>query len=105
MSKLIRSIWVLAFAGWAGSVSAGPITGADIVTVDGTDWAQVDLFTDLSWNDINTVCPGGVCGAGTLNGYDMSGWEWASVSDLNSLFNGYLSAQGVSGDYSSRSHR
>jgi hypothetical protein len=36
---------VMAFAGWAGSISAMPIEGDDIVTVDGTEWAQVDLFT------------------------------------------------------------
>jgi len=97
MSKLIGSFLILAFAGWAGSVSAGPITGADVVTVNGTGWAQVDLFTNLSWNDINAVCPNGVCGAGTLNSHDMEGWLWASVDGVNALFNTYLSAGGVSG--------
>lgn len=94
MFKVIGRLLVVLIFGWGGNASSGPIT--DIVTVDGVKWAQVDLFTDLSWNDINTVCPGGVCGVGTLNGFDMDGWLWASVDDANALFNHYLSAAGVS---------
>ena len=90
MSKLIGRLLVVLVLGLAGSAVAGPITGADVVQVDGKYWAQVDLFTGLSWNDINTVCPGGICGSGTLNGFVMSGWTWASISDLTDLFNGYI---------------
>lgn len=64
---------------------AVPIT--DTVIVGDKEWAQVNLFAELSWNDINAVCPAGVCGTGTLNGYDMSGWAWASVFDVGALFN------------------
>lgn len=66
---------------------ARPIT--DTISVAGGEWAQVDLFADLSWDDIKTVCPAGVC-SGVLNGFDMTGWMWASVEDLNSLFNHYI---------------
>lgn len=62
---------------------------SDTITVDGKEWAQVDLFTNLSWNQINAVCPKGIC-AGMLNGHDMTGWIWASVEDLNALFNHYV---------------
>ena len=65
--------------------SAATITAADIVTVDGKDWAQVSLFTGLSWNDINAVCPAGSC-SGALNGWDVTGWSWASLSDVGDLF-------------------
>ena len=58
----------------------------DTIFVNGKEWAQVDLFTNLSWDDINAVCPAGMCN-GTLNGYDMSGWTWASSRDLQALFN------------------
>jgi hypothetical protein len=61
----------------------------DTVSVDGREWAQVDLFTNLSWNDINAVCTEGAC-FGTLNGHDMTGWTWAKVDDLNALFNHYV---------------
>jgi hypothetical protein len=97
MKTISRLLAILFLTGWASSVSAVLIPGSDIISVDGTKWAQVDLFRSLSWNDINTVCPSGVCGDGTLNGYDMAGWAWASVDDLNALFNVYLSAAGVSG--------
>ncbi|MEZ5570727.1 MAG: hypothetical protein R3E64_01785 [Halioglobus sp.] len=73
---------------WAGYASAVPIT--DTVTVEGLEWAQVDLFKGLSWSSINVVCPAGVCGSGTLSGYDMAGWSWATVDDMNKLFNHYI---------------
>lgn len=68
-----------------------PIFGPepDTVTVDDKEWAQVDLFTNLSWNDINAVCPAGVC-SGILNGYNMTGWTWASIDDITALFNHYF---------------
>jgi hypothetical protein len=63
----------------------------DIIAVDGKQWYQVDLFRNLSWSDIDAVCPhpDGVC-SGLLNGYDMTGWTWASVDDVYALFNGYI---------------
>ena len=78
----------------------------DTITAAGKVWAQVALFTELSWDDINAVCPGiyisrdedgnhtteqngsGVC-QGTLNGYDMSGWTWADSAEISALFNHY----------------
>jgi hypothetical protein len=88
MSRMIGCyIAILAVALCAGRTIAGPIT--DTVIVNGKEWAQVDLFVGLSWSEINTVCPVGVCGNGTLTGFDMSGWTWASTEDLNSLFNDY----------------
>lgn len=63
----------------------------DTITANGKEWLQVSLFTNLSWNDINAVCPvgnAGVC-SGTLKGYDMNGWTWANGDDIAALFNGY----------------
>ncbi len=68
--------------------------GLDTVSVDGREWAQVDLFTNLSWNDINAVCPEGAC-VGILNGHDMTGWTWASVDELNALFNFYIGSNAI----------
>jgi hypothetical protein len=65
------------------------ITGNNTVTRNGKVWAQVDLFTNLSWSDINAVCPGGVCLNQTLNGYDMTGWKWATAVDVNALLSSY----------------
>lgn len=65
---------------------AVPIT--DTVIVGTQEWAQVSLFSNVSWNAVSTQCPGGVCSASsTLNGYDLSGWNWASVDAVQSLFN------------------
>jgi hypothetical protein len=64
----------------------------DIITVGGKEWLQPNLFTKPSWNDINAVCPAGVC-RGELNGIDMTGWTWASVDDVNALFNYYIGTE------------
>ncbi len=58
----------------------------DTVTVDGTVWAQPDLFRASTWSAMNRVCPGGPCN-GVLNGYDMTGWHWANVEQVNAMFN------------------
>jgi hypothetical protein len=72
----------------AGTVVAAPITNT--VTVGEKTWAQVTLFANLSWNDIDAACPemdSGKCLDGTtLNGWDMTGWTWASIFDVGALF-------------------
>jgi len=86
--------WIITITIWLGITGpclAAPIT--DVVAGDGKTWAQVDLFSNLSWNDINQVCPMGVCGAGTLNGYDMEGWRWASENDIRKLFASYIGSE------------
>ena len=70
------------------SAQATPITNT--IVVGDKEWAQVDLFTSLSWNQINAVCPSGVCGNGTLNGLDMGGWAWAHIGDVAQLFRSLL---------------
>lgn len=66
-----------------------PIT--DTVMFGGKEWAQVDLFTDLSWREIDTVCHGGACvNGGVLSGNNMTGWMWASEADVLELFNAYI---------------
>jgi hypothetical protein len=66
-------------------------TITDTVTVDGKVWAQPNLFIGVSWDQINAVCPGGVC-TGMLNGYAITGWTFASADDVNALFNYYIGA-------------
>ncbi len=95
MKKIIGKALASTALAWATATSAGPIT--DTVIVDNREWAQVDLFLGLTWDDINSACPAGACGTGILNGYDMSGWTWASVADTNALFNSYLIQRGVPG--------
>lgn len=92
MKKLIgRNLVVFAALIWAVKISAMPITGSDIVNVNGVEWAQVDLFTNLSWLDVSAVCPGGICtNSDTLNGFDVEGWVWAASEEVVSLFNNYI---------------
>ena len=62
----------------------------DTVFIDGKEWTQTPFAS--SWDQINAVCPApaGVCGSGErLHGYDMTGWTWASIEDVEALFNAY----------------
>jgi len=67
------------------SLSANATIITDTVTVGDKEWAQVSLFSNLSWNTMDAACPAGVC-AGTLNGFDVSGWTWASAFETGDLF-------------------
>jgi hypothetical protein len=59
----------------------------DFITVDGLDWAQPVLFVGNTWNDIDSVCPSGICAAaGEINGHDMTGWLWATRDQILPLF-------------------
>ena len=66
----------------------------ELVSVNGKDWAQPDLFANLSWDEVNDICPLGRCG-GELNGWDVSGWNWATAEDLAVLFNAYQASPPV----------
>ncbi len=81
---------------YSKALIAAPIL--DTVTIEGREWAQPDLFAGVTWNNINTVCPGGVCGSGLLNGWDMQGWMWASYADMAALFNPYVERDGGNGE-------
>ncbi|MBK6511261.1 MAG: hypothetical protein IPG64_23275 [Haliea sp.] len=99
LKQFCRLLVLLVLTAWAGAAAAVPIT--DIVTADGKEWAQVELFKKLSWLDVSSQCPvlNDVCNSGSsLNGFDLTGWTWATTTDINLLFNVYLVAAGYSGD-------
>ncbi len=81
--------WIAALAvSVSQTVSAVPIT--ETVIVGNQEWAQVSLFTRVSWNTLNAQCPGGVCSiASTANGHDLAGWTWASNDTMQALFNSF----------------
>jgi hypothetical protein len=88
--KEIAICVLLVITGWATEAIAVPIT--DTISVDGKEWAQVDLLVGLFEDDMSAVCPVGFCGIGKLNGFDMQGWTRASVEDMYGLFNYYIGA-------------
>lgn len=91
MKTIIRITLLTSVALWAAVATAQ--TAPETVDINGTHWAQVDQFQNLSWTDINAVCPGGECiDGGTLNGYDMTGLRWSGITELNKLFNYHLAA-------------
>ncbi len=97
VSKLIkRIVLTLVLSSCAGGVIAMPISDADIVAVNGKQWAQPYLFRATTWNKVNEVCPDKVC-SGILStnwsgSLAMDGWIWASMAEVTSLLNVYGAA-------------
>ncbi len=79
---VILMLYALTFAnpGWAASV-----------VVEGKEWLQPREFDHYTWNQVNAVCPVGSC-TGVLPGssVDLTGFTWASVNEVNALFNHYI---------------
>ena len=110
LTTIFTGDWVPAVLPWLESSDIvfylQPVfaSGDDIIRANGKDWRQLSLFADLSWDEINAVCPvnrAGQC-SGTLNGHDMKGWTWASASDVSALFDFYGFDPPSSDEYSIR---
>lgn len=69
----------IAIPSWGQSVIRG-----------GKEWLQPIDFVGLSWDDVAAVCPipGDLC-SGTMGGTDVTGYKWASIDEINALFNSY----------------
>lgn len=63
----------------------------DTVIVNGREWAQVSLFWGVSYAEIEAVCPGGICAnSGSLRGYNMTGWHWATDAEVAEMVAHYF---------------
>jgi len=62
------------------------------VIVDGREWLQPVDFIGYSYDEVKRVCPEGAC-SGTLprSTKDLTGYFWASKSDVELLFQSYRS--------------
>ncbi len=81
-----RSIWIL---GLTFLIYAGPSLAVPVIR-DGKEWLQPVSFMNVSWNDVVAKCPPPTHACtGTLNFINLSGYTWAAVADINSLFNAY----------------
>src|SRR5262245_54246494 len=54
----------------------------------GKEWRQLTETTGLSWDQVAQVCPrdGATPGVGIVGGRDLTGWVWATESQVIDLF-------------------
>ena len=79
----------------AGSSHADTIAFTDSLN---RQWRQVTETANLSWNDLNAACPGGVCaGTAGATAVDVDGWQWASNTEVAALFNEFIGLPAVDG--------
>lgn len=81
-----------------------PITSA--VVIDSRSWMQVTETTNLSYNQMSTVCStsNGVCN-GSVNGIDLTGWIWADNTAVRSMFLSVTGAPANTFDNAAASYR
>ncbi|CAA0126398.1 Uncharacterised protein [Halioglobus japonicus] len=84
------SLWASVLFLALGATPGNAIPLSDTVIANGKTWAQPDLFGNLTWTEVNTICPLGPCEPSLLNGHDMTGWQWANLTELIDLFKSYL---------------
>lgn len=84
MFKLTVRLFAALMFSWTGYAGAALMPP---VPVGGNQWLQPLDFVNHSWNDIAAVCDrgNGICN-GSLGGNVLTGWTWASITDLNALF-------------------
>jgi len=70
------------------------IASAQVAYVDaqGREWRQVKGTTGRTWNQIATVCPtdGATPCNGTLGSLDLTGWVWATDTQVTELFSEFV---------------
>jgi hypothetical protein len=88
MNTFSRRVAAIAFAALTSTAHALP------VIIDGKEWLQPLDLPRLSWNDISGTCDAiaGAC-AGSLDGTDVTGYTWASVDEVDALFNAIVGSQ------------
>lgn len=62
---------------------SNPITET-VTAPDGLIYAQPGIFASVTYAELAAACPSGMC-TGTLSGYDVSGWKWATPQQVNNL--------------------
>jgi hypothetical protein len=82
MTMRFRFVALLAL-GLLGANSAGA------VIIDGKDWRQLTETTNFSWLVVNSSCGSGVC-SGSIGDVSVDGWNWATTSDVQSLFDALI---------------
>lgn len=101
MNKCQRAHQLSQFA--AASALAVYAAGAAANYVDGQsrEWLDMSQVTGTSWNAINSVCQSeteasGPCSGllGGAGGYDLTGWTWASRSEVVGLIQSFMLATG-----------
>ena len=67
-----------------GSSSAAP-------TVAGREWRELYQTTGVSWSQVASVCPtdGATPCSGTVGGRNLTGWTWATASQVRDLLDDY----------------
>ncbi len=84
-NKLSTITVLLVLLSWAGHGLAGPI-------INSTEWYHPAELRNYSYDDFASICnvANGQCSGSLAGGENLTGWIWASVDDVNALFNYFI---------------
>ncbi|MBW7836403.1 MAG: hypothetical protein H3C28_07195 [Sphingomonadales bacterium] len=83
----MRSVLKIIAAAWLSTASFSA-TNAAPVTIGSNEWYQVRDMTGVTWIDMFNACPlaSSYQCSGTVNGHDLTGWTWASGTEVAAMF-------------------
>src|SRR5262245_38691398 len=83
LARAVFSVFFLIVVG-AATVNATPLDVAFHDDVTGFTWGQMSETANTSWLSFNAICTP-VC-SGEINGYDLTGWTWATVAQADQMW-------------------
>ena len=87
--------------GLIAAFTAADVYADPVLLPDGNYWQQPADFLNVGWNEVEQVCPvinNGAC-SGFLNGIDLTGWTFASNSEVRQAIDS-LSSETIALDFS-----
>jgi hypothetical protein len=78
---------------------SAPLAGQALyVDAQGREWRQLVDTTLLTWNDVAAVCPtdGLTPAAGPVGGANVTGWVWATRSQVAEMLSDFVPPLGLS---------
>lgn len=77
---------------------ASPAMAANHVDSNGNEWLPLTTLTNYTWAEIDAVCQStleapGPC-SGMLGSFDLTGWTWASRTEVVALIGEFMVAAG-----------
>ena len=77
-------------------IQAIPSLGWESLIVGDKEWYKTADTAGYCYQDYVAICPEGIC-TGSIGGNDLTGWTWATVDDVNDLFNRYIGSNELNG--------
>lgn len=92
-ARLVFMSVAVVFIARSSPATASPVDLAYFDSTTNLQWAQLTDFTNITWLTMTASCmPDCV---GTVNGHDLTGWTFASTTQVESMINDFFSSNSL----------